>query len=455
MSVYEIWEKSKATRPPRSRLYSLEPRGLGTPQVESLLSYLQRLAVTHSVRVTKLIKNEIVPLCRPGRSVKIFLGEKGCRLHGTSSLAQEVVWALQRLTGQLALPYLTFLLWADVMRFKDVLRPERAWCSACLEAQRQTQMDITESILWALEPIQICPQHQQRLQNVCPHCQKTLPWLTTYSRPGYCSACHAWLGIVPHPADLSLSNLTEDELHWQHWLIEAVGNLLVAGPALASLPTLEWVSRGLLNYCAQVAGGSLERLTDLLQAHQLNLSFSRLKDWSVGKRRPPFMAVFELCYCLQTEPLHFLTDATAAREPVPLRSLNFKRSQLRGDQPPPEPEKLSQTLDTILGQTPPLSLSQVARQLGLNGTYYLTKYCPEQAASIKKQYRLHVQTRQVQRIQALRQEVRQAVLDIHAQGLNPTLGRLCTYVGQHNKYALNPDVRDAWKEARRELGLED
>lgn len=46
---------------PRSRLYSLPPFGAGTPLVESLPSYIMRLAHSHSVTVETLITREILP----------------------------------------------------------------------------------------------------------------------------------------------------------------------------------------------------------------------------------------------------------------------------------------------------------------------------------------------------------------------------------------------------------
>ncbi|WP_249354801.1 MULTISPECIES: TniQ family protein [Ralstonia] len=39
---------------PRSTLHALAPIGIGTPEVESLLSYLCRLAASHAVSVTEL-----------------------------------------------------------------------------------------------------------------------------------------------------------------------------------------------------------------------------------------------------------------------------------------------------------------------------------------------------------------------------------------------------------------
>src|ERR1044071_2135600 len=47
--------------PPRGRLYSLEPVGVDTPEVESLSSYIVRLAEEHSVTVGTLFRQELMP----------------------------------------------------------------------------------------------------------------------------------------------------------------------------------------------------------------------------------------------------------------------------------------------------------------------------------------------------------------------------------------------------------
>lgn len=39
---------------PASYLYSLEPMNVGTPMVECLMSYLERLALAHSFKLTTL-----------------------------------------------------------------------------------------------------------------------------------------------------------------------------------------------------------------------------------------------------------------------------------------------------------------------------------------------------------------------------------------------------------------
>ena len=49
--------------PPRSRLFALEPIGVGTPMAEGLLSYVIRLAGAHSVGPRRLIRDELMQAC--------------------------------------------------------------------------------------------------------------------------------------------------------------------------------------------------------------------------------------------------------------------------------------------------------------------------------------------------------------------------------------------------------
>ena len=59
--MYDLWSLALPTLPPRSRLYSLAPMGIGTSQVESLTSYVMRLAEAHAVSPGTLIRQEIFP----------------------------------------------------------------------------------------------------------------------------------------------------------------------------------------------------------------------------------------------------------------------------------------------------------------------------------------------------------------------------------------------------------
>ena len=64
---YELWSIALPTMPARSRLYSLAPMGVGSAQVESVTSYVMRLANAHAVFPGTLVRAEISPnwLCAP------------------------------------------------------------------------------------------------------------------------------------------------------------------------------------------------------------------------------------------------------------------------------------------------------------------------------------------------------------------------------------------------------
>ena len=65
LAAIELWEVRDLippALPPRSRLFHLEPVGLGTPWVESLTGYIARLAEAHGIETNKLVTREILPL---------------------------------------------------------------------------------------------------------------------------------------------------------------------------------------------------------------------------------------------------------------------------------------------------------------------------------------------------------------------------------------------------------
>jgi hypothetical protein len=59
---YEEWKVELPSMPPRSTLYPLKPIGVGTSLVESLTSYITRLAEAHCLFPGILMGKVIAPL---------------------------------------------------------------------------------------------------------------------------------------------------------------------------------------------------------------------------------------------------------------------------------------------------------------------------------------------------------------------------------------------------------
>lgn len=81
--VFESWDCTPTVLPPRSRLYALEPIGVGTPFVESLSSYVIRLADAHAVSVGDLVGRELSRFApKPLISFGRFMKENRANSHG-------------------------------------------------------------------------------------------------------------------------------------------------------------------------------------------------------------------------------------------------------------------------------------------------------------------------------------------------------------------------------------
>jgi hypothetical protein len=103
-SPYELWDLTKPVVLPRSRLYHLEPVGVGTAYVESLTGYIARLAESHCLLPGVLICKEIAPSVK-----KVFVKKRDSRglralfdrataLNGIGSIACDFAQALETLT---------------------------------------------------------------------------------------------------------------------------------------------------------------------------------------------------------------------------------------------------------------------------------------------------------------------------------------------------------------------
>jgi hypothetical protein len=140
LTTYSQWDLKLPEIPARSRLYHLKPLGVGTPNVESLTSYLQRLANEHCVTTGKLIITEIARHCgRRSLTHKIEsisqilgIGQRRTALNGTGLMAANLIHALEVLTLRQDLRFLTLLFWEQVLSVRSLLRRFRAWCPTCV-----------------------------------------------------------------------------------------------------------------------------------------------------------------------------------------------------------------------------------------------------------------------------------------------------------------------------------
>lgn len=252
-TFYPTWDMRPTVIPERSRLFRIEPIGIGTAAVESMTSYLTRLALEHRVRPSVLLLEVIRPHLKIAHEInRNNISKKlASSIIGVGDITAALVKVMESFTLYDGLGSLTMATWTNVLSPNRLLRPIRAWCPECYEEWRLAGKTIYDPLLWSINAISICPQHEHRLCRICPHCRsKALPF-TGYSWPGYCSICKGWLG-GENRAELSLNRLLmKNSFEQQTAFVNAIGELLIKATDLQSLPIREEFVRSFVG-CADL-----------------------------------------------------------------------------------------------------------------------------------------------------------------------------------------------------------
>jgi AraC-like DNA-binding protein len=111
------------------------------------------------------------------------------------------------------------------------------------------------------------------------------------------------------------------------------------------------------------------------------------------------------------------------------------------------------TLQAVLAgdQAPPVSMKALAQELGY--TYdTLRAYFPDLTAAVQARRQAFIKAKSQERCQELIEKVRRLTQELHQQGLDPTLRQVALRLSSP-KLTIDPQVRQAWREARQEIGL--
>ena len=420
-SLLPIWDMSVPDIPPRSRLYSLTPLGLNSPLVESLTSYVCRLAYEHHVEVGTLIQYNIAPILGKryiaddnSRSISSFLRYAG-PINGNGIMASDWVGALGALTLRPDLAFLTLLVGTDALAQRDLLQPVRQWCPKCYDAWRRQGTIIYEPLLWSINGITVCPEHSQQLERRCPHCSASLPWLTWRSCPGYCSACGKWLG----KAD-GQSQLEEKE----RYIAETVGDFLAYMPQLPLSIPREGVIQSLQDLIATITDGNIAAFARSIRRPKTSL-------WELvqGYFPPSLPFLLQLCYQFHLPLLPFLLS----REQVaPSESLvSRERPPERDVRRPFDHEKAQRVLEANLAdqQSVTPSMREVAQQLGLPVRTIETHF-PIACREISRRYADFRKQQGQLRKTRLRQRITEAARIVLVRGEKLTYQRVGSVIGE-------------------------
>lgn len=396
----EVWYSTKAVMPPRSRLYPLRPLGLGTHEVESLTSYLARLAAAHRIATGVFLAQEVAAKISryegnqyQGLSrwfFRVFFNDTGA-WNGTGIMASEPVQVLQALANQRDLHFLTLLTWANVLPTRGLLRTNKAWCPLCYDNWDNFGLPIYEPLFWSLSVVTICPLHQQVLLQQCPNCGRSLYPLEWNSRPGYCSRCQQWLGISSTETTSSSDALTTVDWEWQTFVVHSVGEILAAAPKLPRTPARENLATGIDLCIKSATDGNARAFADLIC-----LSNSVPGEWRTAQALPQLGLLLRVCWCLSIPLLDFLMGKVVIHQPLSFRALppcqQKRKINRRFDC-----TKVLSCLETALKEEPPQSMRQVAAAIGYDPGD-ISRFFPDLCHQISARYKQYKQATRKPRV---------------------------------------------------------
>jgi hypothetical protein len=382
----DLWPEEQVERKSHSRLYSLEPIGIGSLIVESMTSYIVRLSEEHSVYPRTLFTHEIAPLLKQtslyqnDHNVYKYLTaywKNSSVLNGSAMLTSDMVQALEELTSHHDLRFLTMLTWQYVFSIRKLLRRTRAWCPICYQEWRDKNQILYEPLLWSLEVINVCHQHRLRLQTHCPNpsCNQLQLPLSPHAQLGYCSQCNSWLGSLPQREVEELLVFEDEEWEWQQWIVHAVGDLLSAAPALSETPQGERILSTIDLYAEKLTMGQRETLVRQLGCHYV-------RDWFYKERTRQLSQLLYFCFRLGASPIQLLLgniEEVAIEKHAPADWPKRRYRKFDG-------ERTRQILETILrSEDASPSMEEVAGQLGYHPRQLYERF-PELCRAISAKY---------------------------------------------------------------------
>lgn len=263
----------------------LAPIHSGTPQCESLSSYVQRLAAAQCILPGQLVFRVLtwMDLGQPEmigtwarRSGRVRIGKN------INGFSLAVVWLtlIQRLTGRADLEPATTIAWDRLFPTRFFQRTRLAWCPLCLAEDPEPYHRLS----WMLQCTKICPVHRTPLYQRCPTCGNGIAVLHDRSSVLMCPKCTGDLRRFAKPQPPA--EISEYDL----WVADEIGKIITASKKWYR--PLEWTPAITLQQLCKKAN-----LNDAAEfARFIGTSKVTTWYWLNGKARPSLPFTLHICY---------------------------------------------------------------------------------------------------------------------------------------------------------------
>jgi TniQ len=394
--------------------------------VESLTSYIARLASSHHLPVWAIVVRELAPFFQrrsliDGRGHCDLFAQTGASLNGLSQTASEAARLLSWRTQTPGLEKLTLIPLEGVISARSSIKIRAAWCPRCFDSWRLAGAVIYEPLVWLLKPLGVCPVHGTSLNTICPGCGEPHFPLERYSRPGFCPKCRAWLGANNDGSPASYSDLdTSAAGHLLH-LIECTTSSDYRPSATKFRANLKTARSVLFT-------GSLSGFSKAAGVHH-----SSLQDLITGSALPGLDTLLRISHACQARPAEVLAEQIP---PTQFR----KSEQIPGRRPCRQYDWCNiRNLIRREMRKPVASRNSLTRLCKTQGwdSGYVAKILSDMAQTFVAEYRLGTVRRHHLRLHSEHYEVASTAGVMMGQGIWPSYRKLRRKFGRRISF-LDP-----------------
>lgn len=436
---YENWDLTQNVNLEHSRLYHLKPVGIESTFVESLSSYLTRLAQAHCLSVGTLYEREIKPVIG-----KITSFVNVSTINGNGVIASDYVKALEKLTYYKGLSSLTLLPWVNIFPRFALLKRRKAWCPECLTHWQQTQ-EVYEPLIWLIEPCMVCLQHKRCLEFICPHCKQEMTKVGDFAQVGHCSKCYSWLGTSCPNSELNNGFVSVEKLNQQLWITKAIGEFIALSSQDAALITRKAITDFIYSCINQLAEGNISKFALIIKVAR-----QTVYSWLRGKALPTLSTLLSISYFANTSLVDGFRGKMIVKTNVSLPTfIPFIQSKLK-NRPKAKVnlDELETLLQNMLNSFPPVSLNSASKQIkhSLPTAY---KYCPNLCSAIKIRFAQYTKNLSASRKQQELLNIRSIAIDLNSKGIYPAMEKvreLMNYPGVVHTKEGNETLNDIHRE---------
>jgi hypothetical protein len=260
-----------------------------------------------------------------------------------------------------------------------------------------------------------------------------------------------WLGSSAKWIDPEDYELQESELEWGKWVVSNIGELLSFSAHSAQFvsPKRERVAETLTAFAKKSPEGNFNGF-----GHWLRMDAGQFFSWCKGKRLPTLLSVLHICYRLNISLKDFYTGDDIVRSIDESPNLPDVLYEIKRIEKALDREETKRTLEMILAreECPPPSMRAVATRLKIEYRR-LYRYFPGLCREIASRHMEYRRNLKLQNIQLVCEEVERIVLMLHAEGIEPTEGRVA-YQMSKGGYLREKRVIDLLLSLRRSLGYQ-